>query len=61
MKKKNLGGRPPKDPYIQRTRPVKFTPKEEDDLKQLGYSLQEGARLALREFIERGKRNVKQQ
>ena len=60
MTSKNLGGRPPVNDDVRRTLAARFSPSERDELEKLGYSLSEGTRLAVAEFIARGKRNAKQ-
>lgn len=60
MTEKNKGGRPSVDPYLKRSLYARLSPAERDALEEMGYTLSEGTRLAVAEFIARGKRNAKQ-
>ncbi len=60
MNNKNKGGRPSVEPYNKRFRPIRFSQAEIDTFEELGYDLAKGVRLAVAEFIARGKRNEKQ-
>lgn len=59
MTSKNLGGRPPVNDELRRSLAARFSPAERDALEEMGYTLSEGTRIAVAEFIARGKRNAK--
>ena len=51
MKKKNLGGRPPVDPYHRATKTLNFTPSQLDEMEKLGFSRHQTGQI-LRKYLD---------